>query len=107
MDPITLLSAISATTSILGAITSTVKNLSDLKGKFDGADLTIRLLIAELSTVKSALIQIQDWAQYNSTDSPFEEDLANAFNVSLDGCKMAMDVLAEEVSYVVADYSQP
>src|ERR1700730_4658447 len=102
MDPISLIGGISAAGAILAAITKTVQNLYDIRGRYDEADLTIRLLIVELNTIKAALIQIQDWAQYSFAGSPTQKELLEGFEVSLEGCKMAMDVLAEEVARLVS-----
>jgi hypothetical protein len=57
MDPLSLIGGVSAAGAIIAAVTRTVQNLYDMRGKFDGADLTIRLLIVELNTIKAALIQ--------------------------------------------------
>ncbi len=105
MDPASIVGLISASGTIVSAITLTVKGLSDIRGKYAGADLRIRLLIGQLSTVKSALNQIRDWVEYNLVDSPTQAELVEGLNVSLDGCKAAMDVLAEEVTGLVGDAS--
>jgi hypothetical protein len=102
MDPISLIGGISAAGAIIAAIATTVQNLYDIRGRYDEADLTIRLLIVELNTIKAALIQIQDWAQYSFAGSPTQKELLEGFEVSLEGCKMAMDVLAEEVARLVS-----
>ena len=102
MDPLSLIGGISAAGAIITAITKTVQNLYDVRGRYEGADLTIRLLIVELNTVKAALIQIQDWAQYSFAGSPTQKELLEGFQVSLEGCKIAMDVLAEEVARLIS-----
>lgn len=103
MDPASVVGLISASGTIVSAITSTVKSLSDLRGRYAGADLRIRFLLVELSTVKAALNQISDWIEYNLVDSPADEELLDGLNVSLDGCKAAMDVLKEEVVGLVGE----
>src|ERR1700733_6482184 len=102
MDPLSLIGGISAAGAIIAAIATTVQNLYDIRGRYDEADLTIRLLIVELNTIKAALIQIQDWAQYSFAGSPTQKELLEGFEVSLEGCKVAMDVLAEEVARLVS-----
>ena len=102
MDPLSLIGGVSAAGGIIAAITKTVQNLYDMKGRYEEADLMIRLLIVELTTIKAALIQIQDWAQYSFAGSPTQKELLEGFEVSLEGCKMAMDVLAEEVTRLVS-----
>jgi len=98
MDPASIVGLISASGTIVSAITFTVKGLSDLRGRFSDADLRIRLLIGELSTVKSALNQIRDRVEFNLVGAPTEAELVDGLHVSLDGCKVAMTVLAEEVA---------
>jgi hypothetical protein len=100
MDPI---SCAGICGSIIVTITKTVQTLSNIRDKFTDADVTIRLLITELSTVKAALSQIQDWAKYNSSDSPKQHELVGAFNISLDGCKIAMEALQEEIFELVGE----
>jgi hypothetical protein len=102
MDPLSLIGGVSATGAIIAAIAKTAQNLYDVRGRYDGADVTIRLLIVELNTVKAALIQIQDWAQYSFASTPTQTELLEGFRVSLEGCKIAMDVLAEEVAGLVS-----
>jgi hypothetical protein len=102
MDPLSLIGGMSAAGAIVAAIAKTVQNLYDIRGRYDEADLTIRLLIVELNTIKAALIQVQDWAQYSFAGSPTQKELLEGFEVSLEGCKMAMDVLAEEVARLVS-----
>ncbi len=55
------------------------------------------MLISELSTIKSALGQIHDWATYNLTESQARR-LGDNLDTTLDGCKLAMEALAEDVS---------
>lgn len=62
MEPVSILGLLSSAGTIATAIAITIKTLSDLRGQYQDADVRIRLLIGELSTVKSALSQINDWA---------------------------------------------
>jgi len=107
MDPLSIIGAVSASGAILATIGKTVKGLAGLKGKLDGADLTIKLLIGELSGIKSALSEIQDWVDYNIAESPTQSDLVDGFKVTMEGCTEAMDALAAEVTSLVGDASLP
>ncbi|KAH6680951.1 hypothetical protein B0J14DRAFT_275695 [Halenospora varia] len=100
MDP---LSASVACGSLLLTITRTTQMLVAVKAKYTEAPITIQLLMSELSTVKAALGQIRDWAEYNSSNTPRQKELTSAFNVSLEGCQLAMEALKEEVSGLVGD----
>jgi len=98
MDPISFLGALSAAGTIVAAITKCAHTLAQLRSRFQEADITLRLLLAELSAVKAALVQVEDWANYNSTNGPVQEELAIGFSDSLEGCQLAMDLLGEEVT---------
>lgn len=102
MDPASILGAVSAAGAIVAAITKTLHNLSEIRGRFQGADTTIGLLISELSTVKAAVTQIEDWARFNG-NGQIQEDVAEAIKVSIEGCKDSMDLLADEVAGLVGD----
>lgn len=101
MDPCSVIGVVSASISIVTTIGSTVKGLSELRSKFTEADQSIRLLITELSTIKSALGLIYDWADNGLVISPTQVELVDALDIAIDGCKEAMDALAEEVAHLV------
>lgn len=114
MDP---LSAISGVAQLAQVTTQTIHGLAILRSKYKTADLTIRSLIGELSTIKSAVIQLDDWARYNQQYSgngngngnkgsegaaTVAEGIVHEYDegllVALEGCRAIMDVLAEEVN---------
>ena len=64
--------------------------------------MAIRLLISQLSIIKNALAQIQDWAEYNLTESQAER-LGDNLEITLDGCKIAMEALAEDSPFRKSD----
>jgi hypothetical protein len=101
MDPATLLGVVASSIQIAQFIGATIQNLHTLKGKFQDADVTIRLIIGQLSTIKAAIIQIHEWAEFNFDDSPKEEKFLDGLNVALDGCRAAMDALSEEVEGLI------
>lgn len=106
MDPISFLGAVGTGASIIAAILKTVQKLSELRERFQEADTTIGLLITELLTIQAALVRIDGWAKYTFTPtSPIQEDLRSAFEVSLDGCGLAMNILAAEVESLANDRS--
>ena len=101
MDPLSLIGGVAAIGGIVAAITKTIQNLSDARGKFVGADLTIQSLVYELTTVNFALNQIQKWARNHVPSSPTQRELVQGFKVSLEGCRLAVDIMAEEVALLV------
>ena len=97
MDPCSVIGVVSAGLQIVNTIGSTVKGLSELRTKFLEADQSIRLLIRELSIIKSSLSLIHDWAENDLVVSPKQSELVETLDVAVDGCREAMDALAEEV----------
>jgi hypothetical protein len=63
------------------------------------ADLNIKLLKSELTAIKSALDRIHDWAKYNlEEDQTQAPNLGEGLGAILEGCRVAMEVLAEDVA---------
>lgn len=104
MDPASIVGLISAAGTIAATITGTIKDLSELRGQYADADLRIRLLIKELSTIKAALSQINDWTHILDEERK-QADLVEALKVALEGVELAMAALAEAVSSLVHDAS--
>lgn len=102
MDPISIVGVASASVQIAQLIAQTIQGLCTLRGKFKEAHTTIRLLIGELSTIRAAVSQLRDWAQWNANDSPKEEEYMSGLQVALEGCQTAMEVLAEEIKDLAA-----
>ncbi|KAL6714181.1 hypothetical protein ACLMJK_008676 [Lecanora helva] len=96
MEPITIFGLLSTAGTLASTISLTIRNLSELRAQYKDADVRIRLLIGELSTVKAALTQINDWT-HCLDDTHRQADVVEGLRVSLEGCQLAMDALAEEV----------
>lgn len=79
-------------------ISQTIAGLSSLRGKYQNADITIRSMIGELSTIKSAITQLHDWATYNAGVSASHLEYEGSLAVALDGCGAVMDVLSEKIA---------
>ncbi|KAL8680712.1 MAG: hypothetical protein Q9186_003110 [Xanthomendoza sp. 1 TL-2023] len=106
MDPASILGLIATAGTIASTITKTIRDLSDLRSQYTDANVRIRLLIKELSTIKSSLTQINDWAHLLD-DAHNQAELKDALQVALDGVELAMGALAEEVQALVDDTSDP
>ncbi|KAL8846507.1 MAG: hypothetical protein Q9221_008410 [Calogaya cf. arnoldii] len=104
MDPASILGLIATAGTIASAITKTIRDLSDLRAQYTDSNVRIRLLIKELSTIKSSLNQINDWAHFLD-DNHNQAELRDALQVALDGVELAMGALAEEVQALVQDTS--
>ena len=93
----------SAALQISACIGSAIQCLHSLKGKFQDADNTLRLLINQLSTIKASVSQIRDWAEFNSDDSPRVPELMHGLRVALEGCQAAIDLLSQQVKDLSID----
>ena len=102
-DPFSILGLLGTAAGIANTITMTIRTLSDIRDQYRDADIRIRLLVGELSAVKSALSAIQDWIHVLDDDTRRQNDLVDGLRISLEGCKLAMDALAEEVRGLVGD----
>ncbi|KAK2798932.1 hypothetical protein FQN50_008663 [Emmonsiellopsis sp. PD_5] len=98
MDPASAIGVVGGAIQIAGLITRTVQGLHTLKGRFENADLTINSLIRELSTVKAAITQLHELAQYNANGIPEHPEYIDGLDVAVEGCTAVMDVLSEEVA---------
>lgn len=101
MDPASAFGLISAAVQVLQAIGSTVQGLNQLYGRFRGADLTIRSLIHELNCIDTALTSLKEWTRINSAHGPKSEEFNRDVAVAMDGCRVIMDVVSQDVSDLV------
>ncbi|KAJ9602285.1 hypothetical protein H2200_013140 [Cladophialophora chaetospira] len=107
MDPASILGLLGSAGAITACIVTTLKDLTDLRAKYGVADLNVRLLKSELTAIKSALDRIHDWAKYNlDEDQTQAQNLGEGLEATLDGCKVAMEVLAEDVAILLGLDSQ-
>ncbi|KAF2430763.1 hypothetical protein EJ08DRAFT_209128 [Tothia fuscella] len=98
MDPASVIGVLSAAGGIVALIINTAKKLQELRERYKESDVTIRLLMSELLTVRAALTQVDEYAKHNLTPtSPVQEDLRSAFDISIEGCMTALELLADEV----------
>ncbi|KAF3399651.1 Ankyrin-2 [Talaromyces pinophilus] len=98
MDPLSALGAISGALQVAQIVGQTIAGLSTLRGKYQNADLTIRSMIGELTTIKAALIQLHDWAKYNAEVNSSHREYEESVTVAIVGCSEVMEVLSGKVS---------
>ncbi|KAH8694142.1 hypothetical protein BGW36DRAFT_217160 [Talaromyces proteolyticus] len=101
MDPVSAWGVITGALQVVQIIGQTIAGLSALRGKYQNADLTIRSMIGELSTIKSAITQLHDWATYNAEVNSSHREYEESLGVAIDGCRAIMEVLAEKVAELI------
>jgi hypothetical protein len=105
MEPATIIGTLSAAGTIVAGITGVVHDLTRLQERFKEADKTIGLLLTELSAIKGALSQVEDWIKFGAKDSPVQEELAGSFEMSMEGCRTAVSLLSERVKTLHAAFT--
>ena len=91
---------VSVAASVIGivdVITRSVNSLLDLQTRFKKADLTVSLLIGQLSTLKAALNQISEWITTSLITVPQHHQLVMDLTVSLKSCKFLILLLDERM----------
>ena len=86
MDPV---SAIGLAGSIVGIIDVAARSISALRAlqqRWKAADLTISLLISQLTTLRAALNQIKEWTS-TSLSPPYHYQLIMDLGTSLESCE--------------------
>ncbi|MCJ1434227.1 guanine nucleotide-binding protein subunit alpha [Xylographa pallens] len=98
MDPVSIVSLASAVLSIVGVIAKNVNALSTLQAKYRNADLSVFLLIGQLSTLKAALGQISEWIKVEGITAQSEHlQLVADLQVALKGCQVLISILDDRV----------
>ena len=98
MDPVSAIGSAGAVVGLIDVATRTLSYLRTLQQQWKLADLTLNLLIGQLSTLNAALDQISQWI---STSLPFDQqhhqlvmDLGNA----LESCKALLICIDDHIS---------
>ncbi len=96
MDPVSFLGAAASVTTITQLCTEGLNALLRFQKRYKNADLTVRLLITQLSTLRTALSQISEWVE-----SCVHDALTHVLSdliTSLDGCRLLIETLNDRLS---------
>ena len=98
MDPVSIVGLASSALSIVSVIAKNVNALSTLQAKYRNADLSVFLLIGQLSTLKAALGQISEWIKIEGLAAQSEHlQLVEDLKVALNGCQVLISILDDRV----------
>lgn len=103
MEPLSILGAVAACTEIVSVITRVTTNLHSLKQRWSEGARSLQLLIAKLSTVRSALAQVKDWAELNASTSPNGDEMRDSLGVAMEGCQVFIEALDQDVAGLLGD----
>jgi hypothetical protein len=107
MDPVSAWGVFTGAIQVVQVISQTIVGLSALRGRYQNADITIRSMIGELSTIKSAITQLHELARYNAAADASHKEYEESLAVALDGCNAIMEVLSEKVAELVNASNAP
>lgn len=98
MDPLSILGAAASAITVVELCTESLNSLLRLQYRYTNADLTVRLLITQLCTLRTALSQISEW-NVDTVPHHVQTDL----DMSLDGCKFLIQGLNDHLSRIEYD----
>lgn len=98
MDPISVVGLAASLVTIVDMVAKSINSLHTLRTKYSTADLTIRLLIGQLGTLKAALNQISEWITSSLVDVPRHEQLVLDLMNSIEGCEVLLSLLNDNIS---------
>ena len=95
-DPITILGAASAVLTIINLLAKTIRSVSELRSKWNMADLTVSTFEIQLTALNFALTEIRKWADRNSEDPHYQ--LAMDLNHCLSYYRLLITVIDGEIA---------
>lgn len=88
MDPVSAIGLAGSVVNIVGAVTGMIISLQELRRHWKDTDLTVVLLIAQLTTLKAALNQIAEWISSSLVDIPQYRQLIIDLEESWTSCNV-------------------
>lgn len=98
MDPWSAIGLAGSVVGIGKILAKSVNFLLNLQQNYKHADLTVSLLIGQLSTLKAALDQICDWITSSLVSVPQHEQLVLDLTNSIEACKILVSALDHRIS---------
>ncbi|CAG8960659.1 hypothetical protein HYFRA_00013538 [Hymenoscyphus fraxineus] len=103
MEPVSIIGLVGSIAGISNIIGKALGRLIKLQSKFSDSSVTISLLIGQFTTVKAALDQIGPLLKSNHAKKPQHEQLVLDLQISLDGCKLLIQVIEERIIHLSRD----
>ena len=98
MDPASILGLTGSIVSIVDVITRSISSLRALQERWKNADLTVSLLVVQLSTLKSALDQISQWMSTTFAQSPQHHQVVIDMSSSIRSCEALISFVDNHIS---------
>ncbi len=98
MDPASAISLAGSVFSIVDVVTRMIKSLHELQQRWKAADLTVAILISQLTTLKAALNQIAEWISSSLSAVPQYHQLIIDLEGSLGSCNVLITFMDHHIS---------
>jgi len=96
-DPLSIVSVIEGSLSLILQCGNVVKTLNDIAGKYKHAKLSILSMVQEVNTIELAWSRIRGWAQ-NHADNTSDTELFERLDRSLECGTLVMSALQQDLS---------
>lgn len=94
MEPLSCLAMVGTIAAVINGVATQIMDIKALHDKIKIADVHLMSLIAQLNSIKAALVQIQDLIQACHYDKQLEMDL----ELSLQASRLHMDYIGSKIS---------
>lgn len=98
MEPISAIGLSASLISCVKIITGSINSLLALQTKYRQADLTVQLILGQLSTLRAALNEICQWINVSLIGVPQHEQLVLDLTTSIEGCKVLLSILSDRIA---------
>ncbi|KAK4690330.1 hypothetical protein P7C71_g6437, partial [Lecanoromycetidae sp. Uapishka_2] len=102
-DPVTAIGLGASVIGTIDVVTRTISGLRKLQQRWKSADMTVSLLLGQLSTLKAALDQISSWISNSLDGVPENYQMVIDLEMSLDSCNILVSVMDTYVSELDRD----
>lgn len=103
MEPLSIIGAVAACSDIIKIIVRITTNLSKVRSRWAEGGRSVQLLAQKLTTIRTALCEIETWAEFNVRSSPQGDSLYVWFRVAIDGCQAVMEALDQDILPLMGD----
>ena len=103
MEPLSVIGAASSIISIVDIATRCISSLRSLQQQWKGADITVSLLVGQLTTLKTALDQIYEWMTTILDGESQHHQLVMDLDASLKSCKLLVSFIDGHITSLKRD----
>jgi hypothetical protein len=106
MDPVSVVGLASACFTLAMKVTSTAKDLHDLRDKYASVEQNINFLISKLSLVGSSVSSLSQWLE-DPSRLRLANDSEDSLRSSIKFCTIVVDGINVHISSIKQEHSRP